>query len=458
MKKYKLITIFIYIAILLLPLVAFNFEEGAISESENRVLADNPFKDGINGETITSFKHYFDDRIGFRDEMIDAYTNINDKLFDKLVHPFYTKGKDGHIFAGGMSVEIEYNEYHDAFINMIVEIQQYCERHGIEFLFVFNPAKPAVYQEYILDSVNYDRSWVDTFFEKLDDTDVNYIDLTSVLIEKKNEGYDVFNKKFDANHWNSTGAYFGINAVLEELSKTNNVKPNTMDQYEETHTVADKLLLSSYRIDEEIIKYEPKNLNLIDLTDLYKDDLRIHYNYNEFGEYINQDIKDEFKLLSFQGSYVNTYGKPHLKVGIQDYVHVHNYYNVLHLPYYAQIFKPDAIIFEVAEYTIYDSYFKYKDMLEINYNDLLENVIINTDKIDYKNVEDLDLTITKGKSITEVIINGQDYDNAWIKLPNTTYDFEKIDGLNVSGVCNEDFVDNDFEIYILKDNNLIAYK
>ena len=67
--------------------------------------------------------------------------------------------------------------------------------------------------------MRYDRSWVDRFFDALDERGVRYVDNTQTLRTKTEEGEVVYNQKYDANHWNDLGAYYGTNAILEELQR-----------------------------------------------------------------------------------------------------------------------------------------------------------------------------------------------------------------------------------------------
>ena len=101
---------------------------------------------------------------------------------------------------------------------MVKSIQDYCDERGVPFLFVFEPAKPAIYTDKLADGINYDREWVDLFFSELDKRGVNYLDNTETLRRAREEGVEVFNRKYDANHWNDLGAFYGTQKILERLS------------------------------------------------------------------------------------------------------------------------------------------------------------------------------------------------------------------------------------------------
>lgn len=223
MKLIKAFTIVIFSMIVLIPVVTFNFKPNASSVIDNRMLTENPFsRESLEsgGDLTEKIENYVSDRLGFRDEMILCYTIFNDRLFSKMVHPSYTYGKDGYVFGAGLTtVQDTYSEFHEAFADMVKQIQDYCTERDIPFLFVFEPAKPAVLSEYILDGINYDRTWVEHFFDALEERGVRYVDNTETLREKTEQGEVVFNQKYDAGHWNDLGAFYGTNAILAELQK-----------------------------------------------------------------------------------------------------------------------------------------------------------------------------------------------------------------------------------------------
>ena len=66
-------------------------------------------------------------------------------------------------------------------------------------------------------------------------------------------------------------------------------------------------------------------------------------------------------------SYMNEYGTEYLKNGFGEYIYVHDYQNVLNFPYYVNMFQPDCVIFEVAEYTFSNEYFDYEKMKNLDF-------------------------------------------------------------------------------------------
>ena len=205
MQKFKVAVIGVFFLLIIIPMILFNWEENYISKMDNRELMNNPFGSNYikteDSDLTYDIETYVQDRIGLRTKMVYAYTVLNDILFDEMVSTLYTEGKDGYVFSN-MSPNIEFHSYHITFADMVEEIQNYCEERNVPFVFVFDPSKTTVLQEYLPEGVNYDASWVDRFMDELDKRNINYVNNTTILKEKEDAGENVFNKKFDANHWN----------------------------------------------------------------------------------------------------------------------------------------------------------------------------------------------------------------------------------------------------------------
>ena len=92
MKKIKIGTIIIFIVLLFIPILKFNWKENVVSEIDNRTLTNNPLGPNYQPENddddlTDALDNYLQDRIGFRDQMIYLYTVANDKLFHKILNP-----------------------------------------------------------------------------------------------------------------------------------------------------------------------------------------------------------------------------------------------------------------------------------------------------------------------------------------------------------------------------------
>lgn len=428
MKKLKIFFIFLYFMILLVPIFMFNFKENSISEIDNRYLANNPFgnnyvsEEGYRDRT-QEIEAYVQDRIGLRDKMILIYTVLNDKLFHKMVHPNYTYGKDGYVFFK-VDMNKKYSDFEKSFVDMVVKIQTYCDERGIPFVFVFNPAKISVFRDKLPAGINYNNEWVHEFMQALDAQGVNYVDNTAVMIDKSQEGEIVFNKVYNAGHWNDRGAFYGVNEILKNLKI---IFPGIHINRLEDFTIEDKLNTSLSGLRFPIHEYEPVFTPLCELnekTNEYDSEVKRDINYSSFGYYINLKQKAEGspKVLVFQGSYMNGMGYKFLQNSLGEYINIHDYQNILDFPYYFNIFQPDCVVLEVAEYTFSDMYFNYEKMKNMRLNPPLKS-FADIEIIESKITNDM-LKINKGERLTiytvsnmadttafaYILLNGKEFD------------------------------------------------
>ena len=261
---------------------------------------------------------------------------------------------------------------------------------------------------------------------------VNFIDNSDFLKEKAKEEF-VFNKKYDAGHWNDLGAFLGMNNVYEKIHQKN---PNLLilseNYYEKLSKVEESLPVSYFKINEEVPNWELK-VNYEDITEQYVNEVKLDNSFTHFNYYknLNQEAENSLKLLIFHGSYLNSRGK-FVIPAVKEYIGIHNYQNVLDIPYYFNIFKPDLVIFEVAEYTLLDQYFSYEKMEQLDFPMLLDDYKKNQAKtisdIDILNY-DLKFNIEEGDKIAKITLSGlpKNIKYVYLSIKGETYDFMKVD-------------------------------
>lgn len=366
MRILRKIFIGLFFTLLAIPIICFNRKEHVISHIDNRELRENPFETE-NGENIAdSIEAYVEDRIGLRDEMIEVYTSWNNTLFHEMVHPTYVYGKDGYVFFKPTD-KMNYQEYHIVFAQMVAKLQSYCEERNASFLFVFEPSKMSVLREKLPEGYCYNNDWVSQFLKELDKLGVHYIDNTQLMCEKEAEGEVVFNKVYDAGHWNDLGAFYGVNHILEALSEQQSgIHINKKSEFEIGTKKETSLLVSEFKIDEDVPVFTRKE-TIIDKTEEY--DAQVERNeqfpYFEYVENPKREAEGAPKVLVFQGSYMNEYGAKFFENSFGQYIAVHNYQNVMNMDYYFKLFQPECVIFEVTEYTVLDDYFSYDAMVNM---------------------------------------------------------------------------------------------
>lgn len=207
--------------------------------------------------------------------------------------------------------------------------------------------------------------------------------------DSKNEIVDsrglLYDKEYDARHWNETGAIIGISAILDRLNLLDS-KVGTFDisKYEAKDYINDTLVASNFEINEKTTHY-----NLIEDNSIYIEDLENEIKRNEsfrnFTHYKNEANPDAPRILIFAGSYFDDKEK-FLTESFSELMKIHNYRNVLDYEYYINIFNPDIVLFESTEYTHFDFYFpddEMEDKIHIknlkNYNNLKEDNFVVTE-------------------------------------------------------------------------------
>lgn len=444
----------------------FHLGSEAVSDIDNRMLAKNPFGAEMRangGDFTEEIENYVNDRIGFRDQMILEYTLLNDRLFGKMVHPSYCYGQDGQVFFK-MYDNVEYGDFHETFADMIKKIQDYCEERSVPFLFVLEPSKESILDEYLPKGVQRNDSWINMFLEALDKRGVHYIDNTVILQDKTDEGEMVFNQKFDAGHWNDLGAFYGTNMILSEVQKSfSGVHVNTYEELEISDKLETSLEVSEFPIHEWVpeisVPTEAENL-----TDNFVEEVEINSNHPVFGYYKNQQRINENapKVLMFQGSHMNSYGKKYMINGFGEYIHIHNYQNIINFPYYFNIFQPEYVIFEVADRTLISEFFNYTNMEEMKLTPTLAYAKTIVTEIENINLDSDMILVKKGKTLTKLLWNGNDSSEEyiWIIL-DKDYDMRKNnDGIYELTVMNHiwEKYENNFIIVTQTGGNMQIYK
>ena len=370
LKRIYFLRIIIFIAILIIPIVTINLRPNQISEIDNKVLME--ISDIPEGDLTDNIEDFIEDRIGLRTSMINAYTIGMDVLFNYMVHPNYEYGQDGYVFTK-ITPQNFNGEYQDIFSDYILKLQNYCNDRNIKFLYAVEPSKSSIYSEYLPAGVNNTTNDNLYYFLKLlDEKNINHVYTGDALIKYKND-YQVFDKKYDANHWNETGAIIGISSILDRLnemdSSINKFNINNYNIGTVTHTT---LPVSYFPINEESTIYELKDDSNIETINTFNNKIKISEQFRNFSHYINNSNLNAPKILVFAGSYFSDKLK-FLTDSFSELILVHNYYNILNADYYINLFNPDIVLFESSEQTHNSYYFNSSSMRDITFNKPLLN-------------------------------------------------------------------------------------
>jgi hypothetical protein len=165
MKILRIIFIFLFIGIIIAPLILID-KKSTISEAERRTLASIPHvslvADGkLNVKSIMKLPGYIDkylnDRFGFRDQYITMMNNFSyyvlqnkhndDVLMGKDDWLFYINKRNGDNLSDFLKQNLLTAKQLQTIIDKIVEIDYFCDSHGIRFLLLIAPEKHSIYPE-----------------------------------------------------------------------------------------------------------------------------------------------------------------------------------------------------------------------------------------------------------------------------------------------------------------------
>ncbi|MCY6957733.1 alginate O-acetyltransferase AlgX-related protein [Clostridium brassicae] len=453
MKKIHFFRMILFLFIIVFPIFSMNLKSNQASGIDNRKLTE--FSEIFSGESITqNIQNYIGDRIGFRTEMVNLYTKSMDILFDEMVHPSYQYGKDGYIFPKLKENKTD-KEFQEAYSDFILNFQNYCTDRGIKFLYAAEPSKTTIYSEFLPQGYNYNNENLQYFLNLLKDKNVNYLYTGEALMNAKSSK-QVFDKKYDANHWNETGAIVGISSILDRLndldSRINKFDINKFEAVDYTNTT---LPVSYFGINEKTTHYNLKKDNSVPITD-FKDEIKLAKNFTYFAHYKNPNNKNAPKILIFAGSYFQGRDK-FLTESFSELVRIHNYHNVVDYDYYINIFNPDIVLFESTEYTHLNYYFPV---------DKMENTIHNKEFKAYSNLPESKFAYIKNntfkKSDTNLMnfsipIEGEKASYAYADIANRILDCK------VKEVSGKQYVEfsiptseiknlNKFSLYLISQN------
>lgn len=339
-----------------------NLKHDQISEITNRNLTELDFTEGLSNENIIE---YVNDRIGFRDKSISSYTEVNDELFKKMVHPTYTYGKDGYVFFKLAEENVDV-DFIDAFCLYLKQIQNYCEARDVPFIYCINPSKTTVYNEFLPVGYQYTNDFLEELYTDLEKYEVNYISNVELLMEKA-ELEQVYNVKYDAGHWNDLGQFYATNHLLSKVSEYHpEVRPRDFEDFDISTRIETSLPVSEFKINESVPSFVLKDQDDVkDITDQY-DWIEVdpRYAFKRVFENLKADPALP-NILFFHGSYYNR-SQEFYKSAFKETYSIHNYSNLLNFVYYFEAFKPDCVILETAEYSTSRSYFDMDTLINLN--------------------------------------------------------------------------------------------
>lgn len=355
-KAMHFLFIAAFLLCLLLPVAKMEFGTEVKSEIDNEYLPE--LETESFQELANSLSVYVEKRIGYREEALTLYQQINDKLFSIMDHPTYMYGEEGHVFFKGEPFIRDFQhlnldaDYAEEFAQGLSGFQAYTHEKGADFLYFYIPNKETIYPEYYPKGVEVygDVSRTDQILQALDEKGVAYYFAKDVMLEAKKTTL-VNNVKYDAGHWNDNGAFACIQHLYTLLQQKHpQLEVLEKEEFNIRQVVMKTLQVSDFEINESVPEYSLKQTTAIDKTEEFRAQAVISYPDNYVAHYENPDCPDQPKLLIFGDSYLE--GMDHFFTNhFSEYTYIHRYnvYNQEFFDYYVDLLEPDIVIFENPE-------------------------------------------------------------------------------------------------------------
>lgn len=353
-RTTQIIFIITTLILISLPLAFFNARQ-TISPTENRALAKKPllFKDGrFNENFFSDCDSYIQDHIGFRDQLIQIDSKQMFKVSSKKESAL--KGKDGWYFfidtADGNNLMDFYkrNLFDSAqaeqFSNRISKTVDWCKEQNIPCVFLICPNKHSIYEEfYPLDRpAGITRGdQICGIFEKIG---ARHLFPRDFLISKKSEYNFPLYYETDS-HWNPQGAYLASTLLKKEIEsifpnvKFPDIEYETSIEYSVTY--GDLLpLLKIKKAKSAQPKLEPKETRNKNLYEYIKND-------GLNGIHTKSADKKLPRALIYRDSFFVML-EPFISPLFSEAEYIWKTFSESD-KYHVMEFKPDIIIFEIAE-------------------------------------------------------------------------------------------------------------
>ncbi len=371
MKRNDIAAILVFFTICLVPMAFINTKKNVVSQFDNRKLME---WSNVKEEHYTSrqIENYLHDRIGFRETMITVDQIGNAIIFGKLTHPLYDFGKDGYVFFRfDDDYQWEEDSYVSLFASVLDRMNQYCQARGTDFRVMINPSKEIVYSEYLPAGVHHRSKNMEMLLWQLDTYGINYTYTSAELIQAK-KTRPVFNRKYDAGHWNDAGAFVGIRKLLVDLSDDGfDLQIPDEEGFYQKEVLKKYLLNSRFPINETVeewIPYAPKTIKV----ESYNEEIEriISPLHPQFECRINTVDTHAPRVLIFRGSYFENRMK-FFSDAFSESLDIIGYDNISRFDQFYQLFEPDIVVFETADYAVREELYPSQVL-----NEALDAIII----------------------------------------------------------------------------------
>ena len=229
-KLFNCWLLLLFISVLTIPLITFQFEGSIRDENENRMLADYPSLEGgisqiIHGSFMREVEAWINDHIGERKAFRSIYANLFHRILKISTVDTVVFGKDGWLFyTGDGNLKLCKGEYpvsQQDFEKITLtqsDIWESYRAEGKRYFLLLTPSKVTVYPEYLPFEANENRIYlIDQLEDALNAEDrLVVINTTRPLLAAKDQQELLFFKT--DTHWNARGTYEAYKYVISCIS------------------------------------------------------------------------------------------------------------------------------------------------------------------------------------------------------------------------------------------------
>lgn len=362
LKYEKILFITVFFLIISLPFIFVNKKEGAISIAENRKLASPPtlYKvDGtINSDYSSDFEEWFNDNLGFRDNIVTFDAIIKYYIFDELNN--MPLGPNGELAAYQSLNEFQHADILETDeVNTIAEsyqtVYEYLDSQNIQVYYMQCWDKNTIYPEQYPETISVlnEVSKCDQIENALSQqTGISVIPIKQKLFSEK-EKYRLYGTWAEPWHWVQRGAFVAYTELINGINAKNDgiYDVLTEDDFDiTTEDVGETFFGKIHEPDyEEVFKLKnPHAASVNEKLEYFPDGgIREHAGYYE-----NNSVGNDTKVLILGDSYFHDYGiLTYLAESFHTVIMFNgtaaygegNLFNLINA------YKPNIVIFENAE-------------------------------------------------------------------------------------------------------------
>jgi hypothetical protein len=384
MKKFgitqRAVVISVFLALIALPCIGslpavHEINRNRFVDMESREPNDYPALEAsieALGLFPQRFEAAFNDRFGFRRDLITLYKLLMFKAFNiSTDRSSVVVGKDGWLFLGDRyeSVFARHTGARppeaweaESVIQAERQKQAWLQRRGIAYLYAVAPDKHSIYPEYFPKYVRDQGGEVllDMVMARADTMGLPVLDLRRTMLQSKTRHGDLVYSKTDS-HWSNLGCYDGYWAIMSALSRqTGPLKTLSLNGYETTTGRAYNLegllgLRKHYKMEDVHInlKLDHSSSSMhargFDGAPVQWDDGReVHYNDQLIVS--NRNALNDLRVFMLRDSFANRLS-PMLNLSFSEVLYTHYNRESLNVEIVDLMlqFRPDILLFEMVE-------------------------------------------------------------------------------------------------------------